>query len=162
MINRWRKMKGCFLNWPDVIAAIIVRWRAPCIWANRPRNGGAPKRHCRKCCKTAYTRHIGAICGDVARAANAALARHGFEKSGRCGYSIGLGYPPDWGEKTMSFRPEDETEIKPGMTFHFMPGLWLEDWGIEITESIEISEIGANALADCPRKLLVKNRTKAV
>ena len=40
----------------------------------------------------------------------------------------------------MSFRPEDETEIKPGMTFHFMPGLWLEDWGIEITESIEISE----------------------
>ena len=46
----------------------------------------------------------------------------------------------------MSFRPEDETEIKPGMTFHFMPGLWLEDWGIEITESIEISEIGANAL----------------
>ena len=48
------------------------------------------------------------------------------------------------------------------MTFHFMPGLWLEDWGIEITESIEISEIGANALADCPRKLLVKNRTKAV
>ena len=62
----------------------------------------------------------------------------------------------------MSFRPEDETEIKPGMTFHFMPGLWLEDWGIEITESIEISEIGANALADCPRKLLVKNRTKAV
>ena len=107
-----------------------------------------------------HAAHPGAICGDVARAANAALARHGFEKSGRCGYSIGLGYPPDWGEKTMSFRPEDETEIKPGMTFHFMPGLWLEDWGIEITESIEISEIGANALADCPRKLLVKKSDK--
>jgi hypothetical protein len=28
------------------------------------------------------------------------------------------------------------------MTFHFMPGLWMEDWGLEITESILIREAG--------------------
>jgi ectoine hydrolase len=56
----------------------------------------------------------------------------------------------------MSFRESDATELKPGMTFHFMPGLWFEDWGIEITESIVITGNGSRALADVPRKLMVK------
>ena len=29
------------------------------------------------------------------------------------------------------------------MTFHFMPGLWMDDWGLEITESILIRDNGA-------------------
>jgi ectoine hydrolase len=96
-------------------------------------------------------------CRDIANALFSALRKHGFEKDNRCGYSIGLSYPPDWGEHTMSFRDSDTTELRPGMTFHFMPGLWLDDWGIEITESILITESGCEALADVPRKLLVKN-----
>ena len=59
---------------------------------------------------------------------------HGIVKDNRTGYSIGLSYPPDWGERTMSLRPGDRTELKPGMTFHFMTGLWLETMGLEITE----------------------------
>ena len=43
------------------------------------------------------------------------------------------------------------------MTFHFMPGLWMDDWGMEITESILIAEEGpAETLANYPRKLFVK------
>lgn len=42
------------------------------------------------------------------------------------------------------------------MTFHFMPGLWFDDWGMEITESIVITETGVEALADFPRALFVK------
>ena len=42
------------------------------------------------------------------------------------------------------------------MTFHFMTGLWMEDWGLEITESIAISEGAPECLADVPRQLLVK------
>jgi len=43
------------------------------------------------------------------------------------------------------------------MTFHFMPGLWMEGWGLEITESILIRETGpAETLCDIPRKLFVK------
>jgi ectoine hydrolase len=42
------------------------------------------------------------------------------------------------------------------MTFHFMPGLWLDTFGIEITESIVITESGAECLANVPRALVVK------
>ena len=95
--------------------------------------------------------------GDVARAFYGVLAKHGIEREGRCGYPIGLSYPPDWGERTYSIRPEDDTELKPNMTFHFMPGLWLADWGLEITEPLLVRETGpAECLADYPRKLFVK------
>lgn len=94
---------------------------------------------------------------DVANALYAALERAGVRREGRCGYPIGLSYPPDWGERTISFRTTDETILEPGMTFHFMPGLWMEDWGLEITESIVIKDEGpAETLADYPRKLFVK------
>ncbi|MGI9309995.1 MAG: M24 family metallopeptidase, partial [bacterium] len=95
-------------------------------------------------------------CCDIANALFAALKRHGFDKDNRCGYAIGLSYPPDWGERTMSFRADDDTILRAGMTFHFMPGLWLADWGIEITESLLITDAGCETLADYPRELLVK------
>jgi ectoine hydrolase len=94
---------------------------------------------------------------DVANALFGVLERGGIEKEGRCGYPIGLSYPPDWGERTISFRRTDETILEPGMTFHFMPGLWMDDWGLEITESILITESGpAETLSEFPRKLFVK------
>jgi ectoine hydrolase len=98
----------------------------------------------------------GNTCEDVADAFNSTLNRLGFEKEGRCGYAIGLSYPPDWGERTMSFRAGDRTVLKPGMTFHFMPALWLEDGGIELTEPILITEQGHECLSTLPRELYVK------
>ncbi len=94
---------------------------------------------------------------DIASAFYAVLARFGIERSGRCGYPIGLSYPPDWGERTISIRPTDDSVLEPGMTFHFMPGLWMADWGFELTESILIRDEGpAELLADHPRRLFVK------
>jgi len=97
----------------------------------------------------------GNTCEDVAAAFNGALNRLGFEKDSRCGYSIGLSYPPDWGERTMSLRAGDLTELKPGMVFHFMPALWLEDGGIELTETIEITATGAQRICDTPTGIAV-------
>ena len=94
---------------------------------------------------------------DVAAALTAELARAGIDRSGRCGYPVGLSYPPDWGERTASLRPEDETLLEPGMAFHFMPGLWLDDWGLETTETILITENGpAETMCQMPRQLFVK------
>ncbi len=93
---------------------------------------------------------------DVANALGDAMERAGIERGARCGYSIGLSYPPDWGERTMSLRSEDDTVLQAGMTFHFMPGLWMDDWGLEITESIRITQTGYECLADVPRELFVK------
>ncbi|MBV9637441.1 MAG: ectoine hydrolase DoeA, partial [Methylobacteriaceae bacterium] len=99
----------------------------------------------------------GNACEDIANAFFAALKRHGFIKDSRTGYPIGLSYPPDWGERTMSLRPGDRTVLEPGMTFHFMTGLWLETMGLEITESILITPNGVECLADVPRRLFVKD-----
>jgi ectoine hydrolase len=94
---------------------------------------------------------------DIAKALAAPLERAGIERGARCGYPIGLSYPPDWGERTISLREEDETVLQPGMTFHFMPGLWMDDWGLEITESILIKDSGAaECFCDRPRKMFVK------
>lgn len=94
---------------------------------------------------------------DIALALAAPLERAGIERGARCGYPVGLSYPPDWGERTISLRPEDETVLEAGMTFHFMPGLWMDDWGLEITESILITETGpAECFCNRPRKLFVK------
>ncbi|MDF1871691.1 M24 family metallopeptidase [Vannielia sp.] len=98
----------------------------------------------------------GAACEDVARAFSSTLSRYGFEKDSRCGYSVGLSYPPDWGERTMSLRQGDMTELRPGMVFHFMPGLWLDDGGIELTETMLINEASSEYLANTPAGLLVK------
>ncbi len=100
----------------------------------------------------------GNVAGDVARAMNAELAKVSIDRDGRCGYPIGVSYPPDWGERTYSIRPSDETELKPGMTFHFMPGLWMDDWGLETTETLLITPSGpAEALCNVDRKLFVKD-----
>jgi ectoine hydrolase len=98
----------------------------------------------------------GNTCEDIANAFFTVLKRSGFVKDSRTGYPIGLSYPPDWGERTMSLRPGDRTELKPGMTFHFMSGLWLETMGLEITESIVITDKGVDCLSRVPRKLFVK------
>jgi ectoine hydrolase len=94
---------------------------------------------------------------DIAAALAGPLERAGIERGARCGYPVGLSYPPDWGERTISLRAGDESLLEPGMTFHFMPGLWMDDWGLEITETILIREDGAaETLCNRPRKLFVK------
>ena len=94
---------------------------------------------------------------DIANAFMDVLARHGIERTGRMGYPVGLSYPPDWGERTASIRAEDDTVLRPGMVFHFMPALWMDSWGLETTETILIREDGpAECLCDVDRLLFVK------
>lgn len=95
---------------------------------------------------------------DIAYAFMTVMAKHGIAREGRMGYPIGLSYPPDWGERTASIRAEDKTVLEPGMTFHFMPAMWLDSWGLETTETILINDTGpAETLCDIERKLFVKD-----
>jgi ectoine hydrolase len=94
---------------------------------------------------------------DIANAFIGVLQKHGIHREGRCGYPIGLSYPPDWGERSASIRSEDQTVLQPGMVFHFMPALWMDTWGLETTETILITESGAaEPLCTVERKLFVK------
>lgn len=99
----------------------------------------------------------GNVAEDVANAFHRVLKKHGMEKESRVGYPIGVSYPPDWGERTISFRPGDRSVLKENMTFHFMTAIWEENWGLEVTESFIVRRDGPELLANYPRKLLVKS-----
>ena len=98
----------------------------------------------------------GRTCAQVHEAWDWTIRRAGYSKSSRIGYSIGLGYPPDWGEHTASVRPGDETELQPGMTFHLIFGMWDKPDSFVISETVEVTETGHASLSRCPRELLVK------
>jgi len=98
----------------------------------------------------------GNTCEQVAIAFFDTLEKRGFRKDSRTGYSIGLSYPPDWGERTLSLRRGDKTVLKENMTIHFMPALWLDDGGLELSETILITPKGAECVANVPRKVVVK------
>src|SRR5690349_8540652 len=99
----------------------------------------------------------GNTCGEVAKAFFDVLRKHGVEKDSRAGYPVGISYPPDWGERTMSLRQNDISVIEENMTFHFMPAIWTDDWGFETSETIRIRAQGpAECLADVSRELVVK------
>ncbi len=56
----------------------------------------------------------------------------------------------------MSLRGNDYTVLEENMTFHFMPAIWFDDWGFEMTESIRVGQNGGECLSSVPRQLLVK------
>ena len=70
------------------------------------------------------------------------------------GYSIGIGYPPDWGERTVSIRDDDETTLEAGMCFHVIASMWMSGYGCEISESVALSVDGVEILTDAPRELI--------
>ncbi|MGG1674115.1 M24 family metallopeptidase [Neobacillus sp. NRS-1170] len=99
----------------------------------------------------------GIACEEIEETWRKTIEKSGFVKESRLGYSMGLNYPPDWGEHTVSIRKGDKTILEPNMTFHLIPGLWLDDYGFEVSESIRITENGCETFANLPRNLTVKD-----
>ena len=98
----------------------------------------------------------GIVLEELAAAWSKVTARHGIEKDSRIGYPIGIGYPPTWGELTCSLRKGDRTILESNMTFHCIPAIWLDDYGLVISESFVVTDNGAKTLADFPRRLFTK------
>ncbi|MGA6924271.1 MAG: Xaa-Pro peptidase family protein [Desulfosarcina sp.] len=84
------------------------------------------------------------------------IAHTGVIKPSRVGYSYGLNYVPDWGEHTVSLRPDDKTVLEPGMTIHFMPGIWLDTYGFECSEPVLVTDNGCEKFIDFPQRLFIK------
>lgn len=84
------------------------------------------------------------------------LNRYGLEKQSRIGYSIGVAYSPDWGEHTISIRPGDMTPIPENAVIHIILGMWMDDWGMELSETIHVRANDALCLTDFPRDVHVK------
>lgn len=105
---------------------------------------------------------IGAIKPGVLSQDVNAAARRNFEKAGyghlhghRIGYSLGVNYPPDWGEgQIMSLWAEDERPLKEGMVFHLVPGIFIPGrYLINISDTVLVTKDGCEILTDFPREL---------
>ncbi len=141
-----------------------VRFRYHCPMARTVHLGAPPKKlaHAAEVVVEGINNALNAVkpgvtCEAVERAWRETIERHGIVKDSRIGYSTGLSYPPDWGEHTLSLRPGDKTELKANMTLHMIPGVWMDDWGIEISECFRVTEHGAKPFCNFPRKLFVKD-----
>jgi Xaa-Pro dipeptidase len=97
---------------------------------------------------------VDAACRDIVKRAG-----YGDYYPHRCGYSIGIAFPPDWGEgHIMSLRANDSTTLKPGMTFHIPPAVFLYgETAIGNSETVLVTESGCEVITNFPRKLYIIN-----
>ena len=102
------------------------------------------------------TMRPGTVAHDVHRAWQDVLDQYGLTKDSRIGYGIGVGYVPDWGEHTVSLRPNEETVLEQNMTIHVMLGMWMDDWGMEMSETTLVTADGVECLTSFPRGVFVK------
>jgi Xaa-Pro dipeptidase/ectoine hydrolase len=93
---------------------------------------------------------------DVAQKFWTVLDKYKIKKESRTGYSIGIGYPPDWGEHTLNISKGDKTILKPNVTFHMIAVMQFGDWGVEASESIRVTEKGSELFCNFSRELHLK------
>jgi Xaa-Pro aminopeptidase len=93
----------------------------------------------------------GVACASVHSAWQRVLDRYHLEKQSRIGYSIGLAYAPDWGEHTLSFRPNETAVVPEDAVVHVILGMWMQGWGMELSETIHVRERDAVCLTNFPR-----------
>lgn len=98
----------------------------------------------------------GVTCEEVEKAWQTTINKYGLNKESRMGYTVGLSYPPVWTENTAYFKPGEKTVLEPNMTFHMMPGMWLDGYGVAITETLRVTESGSETITKFPKELFVK------
>jgi ectoine hydrolase len=91
----------------------------------------------------------------VHQAFDRTIRAHGMKKESRLGYSIGIGYPPDWGERTISVRPGETMPLAEGMALHIIPGIWTDGFGYEMSEPVVVTDTGVERLTDLPQELTI-------
>ena len=93
----------------------------------------------------------------VAQAFWKILDKYGIEKKSRTGYSIGIGYPPDWGEHTLNIYKGDMTILEPNICFHMIAVMQFGEWGVEVSEAIRVTDQGAELFCNMSKELHVKS-----
>lgn len=103
--------------------------------------------------KPGVTSHeVDHVCrSEIAKAGYGDLLKH------RLAYSVGLG----WNEgEAMSLRQGDHAEVKAGMVFHMVPGIWSPElgFGISYSENVLVTEDGGECIdaGILERKMYIK------
>jgi Xaa-Pro dipeptidase len=75
----------------------------------------------------------------------------------RAGYSIGISFPPDWGEgHILALREDEHRELQAGMVFHIVPNVLLPGvGGVGLSETVLVTDDGCECLTQFPRDFVV-------
>jgi Xaa-Pro dipeptidase len=96
----------------------------------------------------------------VHESGHSVFVKEGYEKyhRHRCGYSLGLNYPPDWGEgHIISINRGEKRLLQQNMTFHLTPSVLIpNEMGLCTSATIRVTETGCEVLNTVPRKLFEK------
>ena len=96
---------------------------------------------------------------DIAREVGAVIGSLDDEvfRSGHCGYSIGLGFPPTWTDGPAYIAAECDVELVVGMTFHTPFSFRIpKEFVIGTSESIVVTDEGCDILTSDERSVVVK------
>jgi Xaa-Pro dipeptidase len=100
----------------------------------------------------------GAVGDDIARKGDATLGAFGrdYVWHGIYGYSLGLGFPPDWNDCADLIMRGSRLALRPGMVFHVSTSLRkVGVCGVAFSETVLVTETGAEILTHVPRELPV-------
>lgn len=115
-------------------------------------------------CKNALEETIRAMKPGVPSQAVHAVCQRALAEAGwggyhrhRTGYSMGIGFAPDWGEGHIKSLAADDAEpLEAGMVFHVIPSLPVEGVaGIALGETVLVTEHGGEALTHFDRDLFI-------
>lgn len=99
----------------------------------------------------------GVVGSDVDATAHRVMTEHGFGEYywHRAAYSLGLGFPPHWGEPWVgNLGPGNDMIVEEGMAFHTTPSVHiLGEFGIPVSESVIVTATGCEAVAEVERRL---------
>ena len=98
----------------------------------------------------------GMTSGDVDRACRQVVEKRGLGAyfRHRSAYGIGIGFPPNWSEGHIyAIRPDDPLVLRENMTFHVIPTLFLEDFGMCFSDSVRVTDSGCELLTKFERRL---------
>lgn len=100
----------------------------------------------------------GETAGEIDRLCRAGVDKLGLGKyfKSRVAYGIGIGFPPNWAEGHIyAIRPNDPMIIEENMTFHIIPTIFREEFGMAISDSVVVTDTGCEPLTNYPRDLVV-------
>ena len=98
--------------------------------------------------------------GEIDRRCRSRVEKLGLGKyfKSRAAYGIGIGFPPNWAEGHIyAIRPDDPMILQENMTFHVIPTMFREDFGMAISDSVRVTSNGCEVLTKYPRDLVVVN-----
>lgn len=100
---------------------------------------------------------------DVNRAGRTLMEASGWGdlNRNRSGYSIGVSFPPGWGEgHIFSLREGEHRPLQPGMVFHLVPNLFFPHvCGIAVSDMVLVTASGCEPITQFPHDLVVVDQS---